>query len=336
VDWRGKVLVVLCACFFVLVIVPTAMANMVHRRDTDPARAWIQSDDAGVQVKVYDVQTGHVNNVALNDYLVGVLAAEMNPHSPMQALEAAAVAARTYVVHAMSANVGSHPTFANQHGADVTDNASLDLPWWSMAVQEQRFGKDLSVNTVRLQHAVLATDGLILTYNKQPILAFTFGESTGQTRDGSKVFGKPLPYLKSVACPDDAHQLAKSPIHISAPTLQQALQIQSNNVQLNQFRIAMRDAQGYVKAVAYHDKSWTGDDFASVLGLPSSNFTWTVSGNELLVQCKGVGTGIGMSLNEAKALAQQGKAWAEIVQYFYPGTQVEGDERFTQPATTEE
>ncbi len=336
VDWRGKVLAVLCTAFLVLVIVPTATANMVHRRDTDPARAWIMSDDAEVQVKVYDVQTGHVTNVALNDYLVGVLAAEMDPHSPMEALEAAAVAARTYVVHAMSSSTGSHPTFANQHGADVTDNASLDLPWWSMAVQEQRFGKDLSVNTVLLQHAVLATDGLILTYDKQPILAFTFAQSTGQTRDGSEVFGKPIPYLKSVACPDDAHQPAKSLIRISVPTLQQVLQIQGNNVQLNQFRIAMRDAQGYVQAVAYQDRSWTGDDFASMLGLPSSNFTWTVSGNELLVQCRGVGSGIGMSLNEAKALAVQGKTWEDIVQYFYPGTQVEGDERFTQPATMEE
>ncbi|GMA50965.1 hypothetical protein GCM10025857_23220 [Alicyclobacillus contaminans] len=327
-DWRGKLTVGLTAAFTVLILVPSMTALAVHRPDTDLARAWLHADDAQVQVRVYDMAAGRVHSVALNDYLVGVLAAEMSPKDSMQALEAAAVAARTYVVHAMTRSDSSaDATFAAQHGADITTSASLDLPWWSMAEQEERYGADMGVNTVRLQHAVLDTDGMIVTANQQPILAFTFEQSVGRTRDGSQRFGKSLPYLPSVPCPDDT-DTPHPPIPLSEDRLASALQIPKASLQLSSLQVVGRDAEGYVKSVQYKNRSWTGDAFAAAVGLPSANFTFTVQGQRLMVTCRGTGNGIGMSLHEARAMAAKGKSWAEILAYFYPGTKIEADDPY--------
>jgi stage II sporulation protein D len=314
--------------FLAIVLVPTATAALVNRGDVALARLWMESDDAHVTVRLYYMDTGRVVSLPLNDYLVGVLAAEMDPNAPMEALKAAAVAARTYTVRALQEHPKEPPTFARQHGADVTDSARIDLPWWSLAEQEERYGANLGVNTVRLQHAVLATDGLILTFHQEPILAFTFGQSVGQTRDGSKVFRKSIPYLKSVACPDDGSAPPRPPIRKSAADLKQALQLGNTSVQLTAFQIVAKDAQGYVTSVRYKDWSWSGEDFAALLGLPSSNFTWSVQNGQLVIVCKGIGSGIGMSLREAAAQARKGQTWQEIVQYFYPGTAVAGDDPF--------
>jgi stage II sporulation protein D len=91
------------------------------------------------------------------------------------------------------------------------------------------------------------------------------------------------------------------------------------------FRIGAQDASGYVLTVEYGNQSWTGDMFAEKLGLPSSHFTLRPdsNGDGLVIVTTGIGSGFGMSLNEAKAMARRGESYASILKRFYPGTKLE-------------
>jgi stage II sporulation protein D len=327
-DWRVKFSLFVGGLFTVIVVIPSAIAFTLQSKTPATWNDWMHTQDATTVIKIYHMQTGKVYPTPLNDYLVDVLAGEMNPMAPMASLQAAAVAARTYAVYAMQHKDAAHPSFAKSRGADVTDSSVLDLPWLSMADQAHKYRGQQAVDTMRLQNAVLSTDGQVLTYHQQPILAFSFPLSPGSTRDGSKVFGRSLPYLASVPCPDDEKLARPYKQRFSAKVLGAALKLEAP-VNPQKFKIAAAGGQGFVERVDYGAVQINGDDFVRLLGLPSAHFQLTASAAELTVTTEGKGSDLGLSLNEAKMLAEQGWTWQAILSKFYPGTNIVSDSAFT-------
>jgi len=134
-----------------------------------------------------------VNVVGLEEYLLGVVPGEMPKDWPLAALEAQAVAARTYAV------------------GNVVRGRSFDLysDWRSQVYYG--VGSEASGST----RAVRATRGQILTYDGAPAQTFYFSSSGGRTISALDAFGLDLPYLAAVDDPwDDA-----SPNHAWAPQL---------------------------------------------------------------------------------------------------------------------
>ena len=64
----------------------------------------------------------------------------------------------------------------------------------------------------------------------------------------------------------------------------------------------------------------TGDQFRDALKLPSSDFTFYESPNGLKIATVGKGHGFGMSQWTAREMAEDGKTYEEILQYFFEGT----------------
>ncbi|MCL6593110.1 MAG: SpoIID/LytB domain-containing protein [Alicyclobacillus sp.] len=303
-----------------IVGLPSAAAWVVHRPTAGSVAAWMDSMDAHTPVRVYRMATGDVVTLPLNDYLVNVLAAEVSPDAPPDAMAAAAVAARTYVLRALTHPQASGPTFAAQRGADVTDSAQLDLPWRTIAEQERLFGPRQAAYTARFQQAVLATDGFILTQNGAPVLAFAFPVSAGRTRDALAVLGQPVSYLTSVACPDDLAVAQQPDKRLTPSQLADLLQLPEAAPNPAGFTVSARDSAGYAQTVTYDGRVWSGAEFAARLGLPSAHFQLTSEGGQLLVHCQGIGLGLGMSLHEASVLAARGMSWRDLLAHFYPGT----------------
>lgn len=389
---RLKLGLLLGVAFFSLVGLPALAAVTTSRAHRLPALAIMTTTDAHESIAVYRWNAGTVIHVPLSEYLVNVLAAEMSPRAPMAALQAAAIAARTYAVRSTQRQLFATPTFAQAHGADVTDNGILDLPWLNAAQQQARFGSQTNADTVRYEQAVASTDGQVLTYQGEPILAFSFPLSPGQTRNGSTVFGVPLPYLQSVACPADAtNPKVQQTFTLPDQTVAQALGL-SGPVSSAGFQVSGRDGIGFVHTVVYNgggsatspSKSWSGPQFAALLHLPSSDFTFVnsnrpvagsvggagaaaatggssapgaspgstssptgaprqrslsrtgaakgsaraPSGQVVVIETKGIGLDLGMSLNEATAMAGQGKQVNQILSYFYPGASLTSDSKW--------
>ena len=122
---------------------------------------------------------GLLNVLDLEQYLCGVLPAEVGANWHEQALRAQAICARTYVLK-QSMNRADK-------GYDVVDTDA------------DQVYKGAGVETAKTNHAVSSTAGEILTYGKD--LAFTYfhSDSGGHTADIEDVWGqKNMPYLRGV------------------------------------------------------------------------------------------------------------------------------------------
>ena len=137
-----------------------------------------------------------VNTLKLDEYVKGVAGLEMPPTWPAAALEAQAVAARTYAL-ARLATLGATRTY------DVYADT-----------RSQAYG-GVDAETPAVSKAVDATARRVLLYGGKVITAFYSSSSGGRTVSAAEAFGTPLPYLVSVADPYDT----VSPNHDWGPML---------------------------------------------------------------------------------------------------------------------
>jgi stage II sporulation protein D len=338
-----KRIAILFLVFFLMIGLPATVALVFRHSARANIETWLHTSDASIEVSVWHTDTGQASMMSLNDYILGVLAAEFHPDTPVDALKAGAVACRTYIIREKTVH-STTQTVAGTHGADVTDSGAIDMPFMSQADMNKKYGVAAPTFLTNLRSAIQSTDGLILTYQKKPILAFTTLVTPGSTRDATDVIGSPVPYLKSTPCPAD--KTASGRVHVlvfKQSAIAKALQM--TNIDLKNLKVVTTDKLGYVQSVSYGKTIWSGAKFAALLGLPSSNFTFSVGagggtgagsgagGNaqnvgQLSVTTSGVGSGLGMSLNEASALAESGQSWTTILNTFYPGTTRELDTDF--------
>ena len=122
-----------------------------------------------------------INNVPLEDYIRGVVPAEMPSSWAFEAHKAQAIAARSYAL----ANLGKRATF----GYDLKDTP------------EDQAYNGASAETADTNAAVEETKGIVLTYNMKVINAYYSASAGGQTNVNS--WGSNLPYLRSVPSFDE-------------------------------------------------------------------------------------------------------------------------------------
>lgn len=119
-----------------------------------------------------------VNVLGLEQYVQGVVPEEVVPSWPVAALEAQAVAARTYALHSMK-------------------NKQNNLYDIGTTTADQVYGGKSS-EFASTNAAVKHTHGMVLTYQGQPINALFHSDGGGYTEDSVNVWGNDVPYLKGV------------------------------------------------------------------------------------------------------------------------------------------
>jgi len=156
------------------------------------------ADTAQPQVRVYLSRSGQIESLPLEDYVTGVLAAEMPADFELEALKAQAVAARTFILRRLLAgDVSGVPV----PGADVTDTVSHQAYVSSGTLEQEWVRGGRSAELARLRRAVLETRGIVMTYKGQPITASFFASSGGYTENSEEYWNAAVPYLRSVASP---------------------------------------------------------------------------------------------------------------------------------------
>lgn len=121
-----------------------------------------------------------VNQLPLEDYLLGVVPREMPADFPAEALKAQAVAARTYAVYTMRAGAYA------PKGYDLEPTTACQV-----------YG-GMKAERASTTEAVRATAGEVITYGGVPIAAFYHSCSGGHTESVDYVWGSSSPYLKGV------------------------------------------------------------------------------------------------------------------------------------------
>ena len=255
----------------------------------------------------------------LNYYLLGVVAAEMPASFPAEALKAQAVAARTYTVYKQS-----HPTSAHPQ-AEVCGNSACCKAYAAPDVLRERWGEDYRFHAAAIRAAVDTTDGQIMTYQEQPILAVFHSTSSGTTERSADVWGGDLPYLQSVpSAGEEASPRYRATVELSAAECKDILLAAHPEMKLGRrpaewFSSIRRSEAGGVTSLRAGGVRVTGGEMRKLFGLNSSCFTVSATRTSVTFETKGFGHGVGMSQYGARALALDGEDYEAILCWYYTG-----------------
>ncbi len=277
-----------------------------------------------IDVAVYRTAKQDVESIPLEEYVAGVVASEMPADFEKEALKAQALTARTYIVKQLMSN----QSVELPKDANVADTEFFQV-YKSPDELKQIWGpSNFDWKMEKIKEAVRETQGQILTYDGTPIDATFFSTSNGYTESSEAVWPNSLPYLKSVESPWDK----QSPKYngqkiISVKDFEAKLGVKlPNNKTIGE--VIERTEGKRVAKVNINGKEVTGKDIRDKLGLMSTDFTWERRGDNIVINTKGYGHGVGMSQYGANGMAKEGKKYVDIVQYYYQGVQIADSEPF--------
>ncbi|MGI6036770.1 MAG: stage II sporulation protein D [Limnochordia bacterium] len=268
------------------------------------------------RVRLYRHDTGQLVHLDLEEYLIGVVAAEMPARFNMEALKAQAVAARTYALRAIEA---SGPA----HGPHLSSDFRTDQAWASREALQRKWGNaGFYMYWHRIAQAVAATEGEVLTYQGELIFPAYHSTSGGRTENSENYWSSPLPYLRSVPSPYEEH----SPHYRSYQELTWADMAKALGIKdgpLPKIEVISRYPGGRVRRVAVGNYSFTGREIREKLGLRSNWFDIAVVDGIIRFNLRGNGHGVGMSQYGADGMARLGYNYREILSHYYRGARLE-------------
>lgn len=246
----------------------------------------------------------------LDDYLVGVVLAEMPASFHKEALKAQAVVARTYTLK-RAENGGKH-----QEGAVCMKSSCCQ----AYTTREAYLGRGNEEEMLRkVENAVDETSGQVLLYQGAYIEATYFSCSGGSTEAAVAVWGSDVPYLQAVESPgEEIATHYEDTVSFSLDQFYNKLGLlPQSNLQLG--GITYTDGGG-VDSVTISGKTFKGTSVRSALGLRSTMFTISFDGTAVSIKTNGFGHRVGMSQYGAQVMAESGKSYQEILMHYYQGT----------------
>ncbi|WP_203363509.1 stage II sporulation protein D [Bacillus sp. REN10] len=333
---RHSIWFVMVALFFTAIVIPSLLVLSFSSKDeekgamkeTNKTTPNAPAEEPAVEVAVFRSGTSQTENFPLEQYVAGVVASEMPAEFEKEALKAQALTARTFIIQHMRKG-----KTVNNGQAHVTDTVNHQV-FKTKEELEQLWGNDFSWKWKKINEAVKDTEGQIITYNGAPITASFFSTSNGYTENSEDYWDQPLPYLKSVESPWDQ----QSPKYRS----QTRLSLREFERKLGVFvkggeevgTIIERTPGKRIAKVKIGDKELSGREVREKLQLPSTDFSWIVQGNEVLISTKGYGHGVGMSQYGANGMAKEGKTYQQIIQHYYQQIKIDQASQYMNDITT--
>jgi len=328
-----RTLIILWAAVLIVstLAIPTILVKRVKVDLTAPPPIYelpitTQPNEPSVNIPVYLSQQQKVVEVPLELYVRGVVAAEMPADFELEALKAQAIAARTYMVRKI---VEQDITSAPDPRAWVTDTVADQAYVTEEELKSRWSTREFAVNISKINRAVAETRGQIIAYDGQPIDATYFSTSNGYTENSEEYWSESVPYLRSVASPWDAEISPKytAVTRFSVKDVMKRLGLQavpatSSTGSMLGLAIAEKTSGNRIKTIKINGSSFSGREVREKLGLPSSQFTWTMKGDSIEFTTYGYGHGVGMSQYGAHGMALQGSTAQEILTYYYQDVQI--------------
>lgn len=301
-------------------------------------------------IAVWHGAVDEVSHMQLEEYVRGVVAAEMPTHFHPEALKAQAVAARTYALRRIEGDL----RLSERPEAHVSSDYRVHQAWISRDDFLTQWGPQEGVaRWCRVAAAVDATRGVVLTSGGQLVEALYHSTSGGHTEDAARYFQTSLPYLVGVPDPYGDHspmhettatipvatifeklglsdvvltdgstsaargaERASSSFNANAPTAQTV----SNPAPV---RVLTRTESGRAAEVLVGEHIVTGRRLREALGLRSSWFDVTMDGDVVVFHVRGSGHGVGMSQYGADGMGRAGFEYDQILAHYYRGATLE-------------
>ena len=270
------------------------------------------------------MDTNEIEEIKLDEYLLGVVSAEMPVDFELEALKAQAVVARTYTMYKIATNQKKHGE------ADICDSSACCQAWISKENRFSRWDEDKrESNWNKITEAVNGTIGQIITYNGEPINAFFHSNSGGTTEIPLHVWGgSGYPYLQVVQTSgEENYAQYSSEVELTRDEVinkikEKHSEIQINWEDINSIQILEHTESGRVKTIKFGNVNLSGVETRTLFGLRSANFTVEIKENSVRFAVKGYGHGVGLSQTGSDSFAKQGKNYQEIINHYYKGIEI--------------
>jgi stage II sporulation protein D len=250
-----------------------------------------------------------VNELDIEDYLKGVITAEVPSDWAFEALKAQAVASRTYALYQKKTARGRPYHILSTVNSQVYSGNSGERPTGARAVRE--------------------TSGLVIVYQGELIPAFYHASCGGHTENAFELWGIDETYLQGVDC--ECQEILRDGLwekRISTARIMQALRRQGYRVTgIRDMTLGEITPAGRVKDVAIRHQGGTklvpAETLRAAIGntlIPSVFFELELAGSDAIFSGRGSGHGVGLCQWGAEEMAEKGHDFREILRHYYPGT----------------
>lgn len=251
----------------------------------------------------------NINDLKLENYVIGVVAAEMPATFSYESLRAQAVVSRTFAYQKIiSGNISYDELQFDKAQAYITKKEMKDK-WKSKYDDYYKI----------IKSAVNNTKGEIIVYNGKPIKAYYFSTSNGVTENSKSVFGEEE-YLVSVDSSFDKYvKDYEIETEFSVNDFLNKLGIDEKNIIVGEIK---KSSTNHVESLVINSRTFSGINFRKMLNLRSTDFDIFVDKDKVKIITRGYGHGVGMSQYGANYLASKGQNYKEIIKYFYHNVEI--------------
>lgn len=272
-----------------------------------------------------------INSLPMKDYLNGVISAEMPYYWEQQALQAQAIAARTYCWF-------------------IKNSFGTNRQWDVRKTQASQVYKGLIAETARTREAVKKTAGKILICrhddgSRKPFPAYYCSNCGGHTENSKNVFGDSFTALTGVDCPFCRKSVKSSLLfwpmaQFDKKTVTQRIFKKYPNLKelksIKNIVVTKEIDHGKVKRIAMvkligsngREGFLRGEDLRLTIDPTGSKIKSAACKIVLLddkwtfIAGRGYGHGVGMCQYGALAMARNGRSARQILSYYYPSSKI--------------
>ncbi len=294
------------------------ISQEIFEETTAETETTTKTDDT--TVKVMSVSGNNITEMSLKEYLLGVIAGEMNASYHEEALKAQIIAAHTLLLYTKEHNT------KDLKGADITDSYAMHQAYITPDEQKKKWNDNYETYKEKIEKCIDEVQELTLQYDGEYICAVFHAISNGTTENATDVWGGKYPYLISVSSIGDK----------LSPAYQSQVKFSEN-----EFKEKLKDSDlkfgdkpekwvekitntdtGMVKTITICGKEFKGTDIRKLFDLRSSTFNCEYKDGEFVFTVNGYGHGVGMSQYGANYMAQQGFSYEEILKHYYTGVEI--------------
>lgn len=339
----GEKIIMICAGLVTAFAIPYIITSILQV-GSHQDKMNIKGLESGRNVCIY--RQGEYELIDVEEYVLYALAGQADLSWEDEMLKAMAVIIRTSIYYQMYANAN---TYTNSGARLINEDQLIEIRYEEEELKRM-WGNAYEENLYRIYKAVADTERKVITYESGCIVPMYHKISIGNTVSALEIYGVDLPYLQSVGSSADieasgfSSSVVYSEIRVkkifsdkgynvvddSSGTKQMSSGQQSDEDAENPevdidpaaLKVIEATASGFAKKVNVFGVVMTGEEFAEIMGLASTNYHIDVVDSGFRIITIGQGSCVGLSLYGANAMAKEGVDYSSILKYYYTGVEI--------------